>query len=97
MGGAFAGGSARVSPRMCGLEQLQSVTQSGSCVALCSASTGTANWRPKMSWVVVEFLPIFWRVSCRLVISASICLIRSAGSVAAMVVGGECVGRVAWL
>lgn len=72
---------------MCGLEQLQSVVHSGSCVALCSASTGTANWRPKMSWVVCEFLPIFWRVSCRLVISASICLIRSAGSVAAMVVG----------
>ena len=44
--------------RMCGFDVLQRVVRSGSCVALCSASTGTWYLRPKMSVVSLEFLPM---------------------------------------
>ena len=48
--------------RWCGREALKMMN----CVALCSASTGTANSRPKMSLVPRELTPFFSSAVCSL-------------------------------
>merc|ERR1719267_514207 len=57
--------------RMCGLSKLVKTIIIENCDALCSASTGTENSRPKMSVVPRELTPCFSRAECRALTSCS--------------------------